>query len=121
MAETIPVLRVFDYQQAVDFYVGRLGFKLDWERRPDEGPFQLQISMDQIILLLVQYPDKGSLGSWVLVRGFKHLVAYRKRIMEQADHMSLPPLKQVPGEPGTLSMAIIDPFFNRIEFREMMR
>jgi hypothetical protein len=32
-----------------------------------------------------------------------------------------PPLKQVPGEPNTLAITLMDPFFNRLEIREKMR
>ncbi len=29
--KVIPILRIFDYQKAVEFYVDWLDFKIDWE------------------------------------------------------------------------------------------
>lgn len=117
---TIPVLRVFDYDTAIAFYVHWLGFKIDWEKKPEDGPFQVQISLKDIVLQLIQYPDQGSLGTWVLVPDFKNMVAYRKIISLKPVKFNKPQLKQVPGEGNTLSMAFIDPFYNRIEFREVI-
>lgn len=120
MATTIPVLRVFDYDTAIDFYVNWLGFKIIWEKKPDDGPFQIGLSLKEIVLHLIQYPDKGGLGTWVLIKDFKNMVPYRKIISLKGSKFTKPVLKQVPGEPNTLSMVMVDPFYNRIEFREVM-
>jgi hypothetical protein len=121
MIKTTPVLRVFDYGSAIDFYVNWLGFTIDWEKKPDEGPFRIQLSLKEITLHLVQYPDKGGPGTWVLITGFKNMVPFRKIISLKSSKFPKPHLRQVPGEPNTLSMTVTDPFFNRIEFREVMR
>lgn len=34
--ETVPILRIFDVAKAKEFYVGCLGFVVDWEHRFDE-------------------------------------------------------------------------------------
>lgn len=120
MAKTIPQLRVFDYDRAVAFYIGWLGFTLEKEFRPEEGRFSLEISKDEVSLELIQHPDDGSRGASVLVRDFKGMVAYRDTFPLDAA-FPRPPLRQVPREPNTLSMTIVDPFRNRIEFRERMR
>jgi catechol 2,3-dioxygenase-like lactoylglutathione lyase family enzyme len=31
--QAIPILRIFDLEKARDFYVGFLGFRVDWEHR----------------------------------------------------------------------------------------
>src|SRR5437016_3034018 len=50
---TIPVLRIFDEEKAKEFYVGFLGFAIDWERRFGENfPLYLQVSKDECILHL---------------------------------------------------------------------
>lgn len=120
MATTIPVLRVSDYDTAIDFYVNWLGFKITWEKKPEDGPFQVGLSLKEIVLHLVQYPDQGSLGTWVLINDFKNMVPYRKIISLKGGKFAKPVLKQVPGEGNTLSMVMMDPFYNRIEFREIM-
>lgn len=120
MSKTIPLLRVFDYEQARAFYIDWLGFTLDYAFTPDEGRFYLEISRGDIALQLIQHPDDGSRGSWVLIRDFKGLVPYRDTFRVDAP-FPRPALKQVPREPNTLSMTVMDPFYNRIEFRETMR
>jgi len=34
--QTIPLLRIFDVAKAKEFYVGFLGFAIDWEHRFEE-------------------------------------------------------------------------------------
>ena len=35
--KTIPILRIFDVEKAKEFYVGFLGFTVDWEHHFEEG------------------------------------------------------------------------------------
>jgi hypothetical protein len=118
---TIPVFRVFDYAKAMAFYVEWLGFKIEWEQKPDDGPFQVRLSLREVTLHLVEHADEGSLGTWVIVPEFKHLIAYRKIICPDGGKFPKPELRKVPREPNSISMTVVDPFFNRIEFREAMR
>jgi catechol 2,3-dioxygenase-like lactoylglutathione lyase family enzyme len=117
MSRTIPLLRVFDYDQAVAFYIDWLGFTLVREDKPEAGRFYLEISKEDIVLGLIQHPDDGSMGAWVLIREFTGLVPYRDTF-PLGSPFQRPALRQVPQEPRTLSMTVIDPFYNRIEFRE---
>ncbi len=34
LGRATPILRIFDEAKAKEFYVGFLGFKVDWEHRP---------------------------------------------------------------------------------------
>lgn len=120
MTKTIPQLRVFDYQKAIDFYIGSLHFKLEREYKPDGGRFSLRVSLGDVILELVQHPDEGGLGSWLIIEEFKGLVPYRDSLAA-GDAFPKPVLRKVPQMSNTLSFAVMDPFFNRIEFREVMR
>lgn len=117
---TIPVLRVSDYDAAIAFYAGWLGFKTDQEQRPDDGPFLLRLTLKDYTLQLIQSPS-GAPGSWVILADFKNLVAYRKLTSMKDVPFAKPVLRQVPGEPNTLSMTVTDPFGNRLEFRERVR
>ena len=41
----IPIFRIFDVAKAHEFYLGYLGFKIDWEHRFEPGmPLYTQIS-----------------------------------------------------------------------------
>jgi len=42
--QTIPILRSFDEAKAREFYLGFLGFKVDWEHRFEPGlPLYMQV------------------------------------------------------------------------------
>src|SRR5699024_6765470 len=118
--KAIPVLRVWDYDTTINFYINWLGFKIDWKEKPDEGPFQMQISMNEVTMQLVQFTlNKEKLGTWVLIQDFKNLIAYRKLLSFKGSKFPIPPIKQQPGEKRKiLSITFIDPFQNRIEIRE---
>src|SRR5690349_4182951 len=54
--KTTPILRSFDEAKAREFYVGFLGFKVDWEHRfePDT-PLYMQVSRDGCVLHLSEH------------------------------------------------------------------
>ena len=44
MLQTIPILRIFDVGKAREFYLGFLGFTVDWEHRfDDRAPLYMQV------------------------------------------------------------------------------
>ncbi|KAA8477507.1 hypothetical protein BDE36_3114 [Arcticibacter tournemirensis] len=55
MATITPIFRMFDYDKAVEFYIDWLGFKIDWEDKPDNTPIYMQISLNGIILHLTEH------------------------------------------------------------------
>ena len=47
LGRTTPILRIFDEAKAKEFYVGFLGFKVDWEHRFERDlPLYMQVSRD---------------------------------------------------------------------------
>jgi len=53
---TIPILRIFDVEKAKEFYVGFLGFTVDWEHHFEENtPAYLQVSRDGLVLHLTEH------------------------------------------------------------------
>src|SRR5687768_6135723 len=65
----IPILRIFDLEKAKDFYVGFLGFQVDWEHRFDENaPVYLQISRGTLVLHLTEHHGDCCPGSTVFVQ-----------------------------------------------------
>ena len=61
-----PIFRISDYQQAVAFYIDWLGFRIDWEDRPANGPLYMQVSRGSIVLHLAaheaEYDSCGSMA-----------------------------------------------------------
>ena len=50
-----PIFRIFDYAKVIEFYVEWLGFKIDWEHKPDNSPIYMQISLGDIIIHLSEH------------------------------------------------------------------
>ena len=56
-----PILRVQNLSASLDYYVHKLGFKIDWQ-----GPIFASVSRGRCHIFLSQ-GDQGHLGSWVWV------------------------------------------------------
>ena len=117
--QTIPTLRIFDEAKAKEFYVGFLGFKIDWEHRFDErAPIYLQVSRGDFRLHLSEHHGDGCPGSTVFLwmtgidefhqeltaKGYKYLRPGVERTFYDAKCMELN-----------------DPFGNRIRFNESLK
>ncbi len=64
--KTIPILRIFDVEKAKEFYVGFLGFTVDWEHHFEENtPAYLQVSRDDLVLHLSEHHGDCCPGSTV--------------------------------------------------------
>lgn len=67
--QAVPILRIFDVAKAREFYVGFLGFTVDWEARFDEtAPLYLQISRDGLAIHLSEHHGDACPDSTVLVQ-----------------------------------------------------
>ena len=90
--QTIPVLRIFDVDKAKEFYVGYLGFQIDWEHHFEANtPLYMQVSRGPLVLHLIS------------AKNYKYL---RPGVNDQRPDL---PFK---------SMNVIDPFGNKIRFSE---
>lgn len=68
MKSPIPILRIFDEAKAKEFYVGFLGFHVDWEHRFADGmPLYMQVSRDSCILHLSEHHGDSTPGSRVRI------------------------------------------------------
>ncbi len=56
-----PILRVTDLAASLDYYVAKLGFKVDWQT-----PFFASVSRGKCHIFL-SVGDQGHLGSWVWI------------------------------------------------------
>jgi catechol 2,3-dioxygenase-like lactoylglutathione lyase family enzyme len=111
---TVPIFRIFSYEKAIEFYVGFLGFKVDWEARftPD-APVYLQVSRDGIRLHLSEHHGDGTPGSmaYVYLTGVEEL---HKELNDKNYRHNKPGLQAQ--DWGMLECAVVDPFNNRIIF-----
>jgi catechol 2,3-dioxygenase-like lactoylglutathione lyase family enzyme len=112
----IPIFRIFDIAKADEFYLGFLGFRVDWDHRfsPD-APLYRQISRGGLILHLSEHHGDGSPGARarVMMRGVE---AFHREISAKGYRFMNPGLETTPW--GTLETGVIDPFGNLIRFCE---
>lgn len=113
---TIPVLRIFDVAKARDFYVGFLGFTVDWEHRFDEkAPVYMQVSRDGMVLHLTEHHGDCCPGSTVFV-WMTGIDSFHARITSRGYGYMRPSIE--PTFYNSRCVEVIDPFGNRIRFNE---
>ncbi len=111
-----PILRIFDYDKAIEFYVGYLDFQIDWEHKfQDNAPIYLQVSKGDLVLHLSEHHGDGTPGSSVLIE-YKGLEAYHKELKVKEYKYMNPGIEKTPWE--AKCMDVIDPFGNRLKFNE---
>jgi hypothetical protein len=55
-AKTIPILRMFSVEKTREFYLGFLGFKVEWEHRFEPAlPLYMQVSRGDFVLHLTEH------------------------------------------------------------------
>jgi len=112
---TKPILRIFDEAKAKEFYLGFLGFTLDWEHRFGENfPLYAQVSRAGLELHLSGHHGDATPGSTVVVIT-ENVQAYRDELLAR-DYRFLKP--HIEDLPWGLVMTVTDPFSNRIRFTQ---
>jgi hypothetical protein len=112
---TAPILRILDESKAKEYYLGFLGFKLDWEHRfGDNFPLYAQVSRSGLTLHLSEHHGDASPGSTVFVtmRGLREY----QRELTQKDYKNMKP--SIEDLAWGMVMNVTDPFSNRIRFCE---
>lgn len=119
MAIIKPILRIFDYDKAIDFYVHWLGFAVDWEHVFEQGaPKYLQVSRGDIILHLSEHHGDGSPGVHLHIDGFKGLREYHRELIDKKYKYNRPGLEVPFWNEKAIVMTVIDPVGNQIIFQE---
>jgi len=113
---TAPIVRIFDVAKAHEFYLGFLGFTVDWEHRySDHAPLYTQVSRGSLILHLSEHAGDATPGG--------NMVVYMKGIRALHQELSGKNYRYMnPGlehEDGRLTVEVIDPFNNHIRFMEL--
>jgi len=113
--QTIPVFRIFDEGKAREFYLGFLGFTLDWEHRfaPDL-PLYAQVSRAGLTLHLSGHHGDGTPGSLAFVRIYG-IAGYQAELLAREYRHMRPGIEN---QPWGREMTVIDPFGNTIRFCE---
>ena len=115
----VPVLRIFDESKAREFYVGYLGFDIDFEHRFDENaPLFMQVSRGGATLRLSEHHGDGTPGSFVTLIG-AGVEALHQELRDKRYKYLNPGLETT--EWGTLDLCVVDPFNNRLVFSERIK
>lgn len=114
LGAAVPVLRIFDEARARDFYLGWLGFVLEWEHRFEPGlPLYARIRRDGAVLDLSAHHGDGTPGSvvWLPVRDVSAL-------HDELHRHPAPPLRPAIDRtaPGGPTLEVLDPFGNALRF-----
>jgi catechol 2,3-dioxygenase-like lactoylglutathione lyase family enzyme len=120
MSTVIPILRIFDYDKAIEFYVNWLGFKLDWKDEPENTPVYLEISFRDIVLNLSEHHGDACPGSTVRIVDFKDLSLYHEELIAKNYKYNRPGLGRAAWDANTLQLIVNDPFGNRLMFYETL-
>lgn len=117
LSNPVPVLRIFDEDKAREFYLGFLGFALDWEHRfGDDFPVYMQVSRDGCVIQLSEHHGDSSPGALLQIET-GDIDAFAAALQAKAYKYAKP------GDPeeqawGVREVKITDPFGNRLNFFE---
>lgn len=116
LGKTTPILRIFDEAKAREFYVGFLGFRVDWEHRFEPGlPLYMQVSRDGCVLHLSEHHGDCSPGAAMRIET-DSLDAFHQELTAKAYKYARPGIQQMPW--GTRDLSVGDPFGNRLTFTD---
>ncbi|TPM41381.1 glyoxalase superfamily protein [Mesorhizobium sp. B2-3-4] len=113
---TAPIVRIFDVAKAHEFYLGFLGFTVDWEHRYGENfPLYTQVSRGDLVLHLSEHAGDATPGGNMVVymKGIRDL---QKELADKDYRYMKPGLEH---EDGRLTVEVTDPFNNHIRFMEL--
>ena len=109
-----PILRIFDEAKAKEFYLGFLGFTLDWEHRFEPGlPLYMQVSRSACVLHLSEHHGDASPGAAMRIQAGE-LDALHAELNAKQYPYARPSIEDMPW--GTRDMSVKDPFGNRLTF-----
>jgi catechol 2,3-dioxygenase-like lactoylglutathione lyase family enzyme len=113
--QAVPIVRIFDIAKAHEFYLGFLGFKVDWEHRfePDL-PLYTQVSRGELKLHLSEHVGDANPGGNMVV-WMTGLAAFQKELIDKKYRYLRPGIEK---QDWGIEMQVIDPFGNRIRFME---
>ncbi|GLK88050.1 glyoxalase superfamily protein [Pseudomonas turukhanskensis] len=113
--KAIPILRIFDEAKAREFYLGFLGFTVEFEHRFEASlPLYMGIERAGLKLHLSEHHGDASPGSTVYVP-MHNIEAYRDELIGKQYGYGRPDIEELP---WGKNMQVYDPFGNRIRFNQ---
>jgi catechol 2,3-dioxygenase-like lactoylglutathione lyase family enzyme len=114
--KAVPTFRIFSLEKAREFYLGFLGFKVDWEHRFEpNAPVYMQVSRQGLAIHLSEHHGDGTPGSMVYVY-MNGVAELHRELSEKKYRHNRPSLQQQ--DWGMIELQVVDPFNNRITFGE---
>jgi hypothetical protein len=111
--KTTPIIRIFDEAKAREFYVGFLGFKVDFEHRFEPGmPLYMQVSRGDCVLHLSEHHGDCSPGCAMRIET-DSLDAFHSELLGKNYKYARPGIQEMP---WARDMSVGDPFGNRLTF-----
>jgi catechol 2,3-dioxygenase-like lactoylglutathione lyase family enzyme len=118
LGNPIPILRSFDEAKAKEFYVGFLGFTVDFEHRFEPGlPLYMQVSRDGCVLHLSEHHGDASPGAAIRIET-SELDAFQAELLAKQYGFARPGIDE---QPWGRDMSVKDPFGNRLIFSALHR
>jgi uncharacterized glyoxalase superfamily protein PhnB len=114
--KVIPVLRIFDYAKAIEFYVEWLGFTIEWEHEFEPGmPTYMEVKKGDIVFHLSEHHGDGTPGTHVFIwcEGLKEL---QTELIEKKYKYNRPGFEET--FYGSWCVTVNDPFNNKFSFNE---
>ncbi len=107
---------MFDSEKTKEFYIGFLGFKVDWEHRFEPGlPLYTQVSKGSCVLHLSEHHGDCCPGAALRIPT-DELPAFHAQLQAKRYGFARPAIERAPW--GTNEMSLNDPFGNRLTFFE---
>lgn len=109
----IPILRIFDEAKAREFYVGFLGFRVDWEHRFEADlPLYAQVSRAGCVLHLSEHHGDATPGAAIRIP-CAALEELQGELLAKNYRNARPGIEE---QPWGRDMTVADPFGNRLIF-----
>lgn len=110
----IPILRIFDYEKAQEFYIEFLEFEINWVHQfePD-FPRYIQISKGNCIIHLSEHHGDVSPGSSIRIQS-DDVLTFTELLRSKKYKYSSPGTEEMPW--GNIESSIHDPFGNKLTF-----
>ena len=111
----IPIIRIFSVEKALEFYLGFLGFTLDWEHRFGENfPLYAQVARAGLRLHLSEHHGDGSPASATFIP-MSGIDTFHRELLGRDYPYAKPGISDDPWGRG---VEVIDPFGNHLRFCE---
>ena len=113
LSPAIPILRSFSEDKAREFYLGFLGFTLDWQHRFDPtAPLYLQVTRGDLVLHLSEHYGDATPGAALLIP-VDDVAALHAELQGKDYPYARPGIRD---EDWGRILEVADPFGNRLRF-----